>query len=103
MVPLHRLFTVCCLCASVFPQYTHLCMYMCMYVYVCRCACMWFTCHCVSATLRLFRIDAKRVAIANDASLTAGPKLWSRFPNTRDEHTSKHTQQQSHMFVDSGQ
>lgn len=32
MVPLHRLFTVCCLCASVFPQYTHLCMYMCMYM-----------------------------------------------------------------------
>lgn len=35
MVPLHRLFTVCCLCASVFPQYTHLCMYMCAGVRVC--------------------------------------------------------------------
>lgn len=93
MVPLHRLFVVYVLVFSTI--YTH--------VYVCWCACMWFICHCVSSTLRLFRIDAKRVAIANDASLTAGPKLWSRFSNTRDEDTSKHTQQQGHMFADSGQ
>lgn len=93
MVPLHRLFTLFVVYMLVFFHIIHTYTYI---YYI-------FTCHCVSATLRLFRIDANRVAIANDDSLTAVHKLWSRFPNTRDEHSRKQTQQQSHMVADSGQ
>lgn len=70
-------------------------------------SCILAVCVCVlvvivCASLWPFQIDANRVAIANDASLTAaGPKLWSRFPNTRDEHTSEQTHTHIHTHNNS--